>query len=69
MIERNTVGEFVAECDHCPEILETDERDFHNAVREMKNKGWVIKKIGNNFDHTCPSCAEDEASAMFNEED
>ena len=64
MIERNSVGEFVAECDHCHEILETDERDFHSAVREMKLKGWVI-----NFDHTCPACADDEIAEMFPKED
>lgn len=48
------------ECDVCGDILETDTKDFYEAIQIAKREDWLIRKIDNEWTHTCPDCAEDE---------
>jgi len=34
--------------------------DFYSSLDELKNNGWKTKKNGNDWEHFCPSCAEDK---------
>ncbi len=53
-------GEVVFNCDKCPEIVETGEEDFQEAFAGAKSEGWRAVKIGNEWEHRCPTCVEDE---------
>ncbi len=43
-------------CDHS-EQFDTD-GDFYAMIKEAKESGWVIKKDGDDWVHTCPICSE-----------
>lgn len=47
----------IFECDSCSEVLETETRDFSEALRLMRNAGWRAAKIGVDWVHTCAQCA------------
>jgi hypothetical protein len=57
MIRRDS-GELMAECDDCgsPEYAGTLE--FREFVDELKAMGWKIRKDGEEWTHTCPTCLE-----------
>ena len=52
-------GEFFVECDDCGD---TDyggtEKDFRQFVNSIKEDGWRILKIDDEWHHRCPTCAE-----------
>lgn len=55
MIHRNHQM-FEFECDDCGETLDTSETEWTEAMRVMKNAGWVSRKNGNSWEHFCPQC-------------
>ena len=70
-IERNRFGfngEITFECDSCGEEIHTDEADFQSALAVMKAEGWTSKKVGGDWEHTCPGCAADESDNELEED-
>lgn len=51
-------GKIVVECDACGETLETDTKDFSEALRIMRAADWQARKLGQDWIHTCFGCAE-----------
>jgi hypothetical protein len=58
---RNGTVEF--HCDDCSESLATHQDDFGKALAAARADGWAITKVGNDWVHTCGSCAEDHRIA------
>mgnify|MGYP001619305422 CR=1 FL=1 len=58
-IEKEAREEFTASCDHCS-YIDTFFGDFMEVIEKMKDEGWKIFKIDNDWDHSCPDCAEDD---------
>ena len=50
-------GKFQFECDGCGDVLATDERDFAEARAAFTNAGWLARKWGQDWIHSCPECA------------
>lgn len=63
-IERNAFG-FTASCDSCSHSQDIDTEFFEEAVNTIKREGWNIRRIRGAYEHSCPSCAEDETMADF----
>lgn len=62
MIERDyTFENFNVSCDHCSFEDTFDETDFMDTVQSMKESGWQIRKVNGEWDHKCPTCAEDKS--------
>ena len=62
-IERNRWGfdgEITFECDQCGEECNTEESDFHSALKKMKAEGWKAQKVGGDWEHICPGCQDDD---------
>jgi predicted RNA-binding Zn-ribbon protein involved in translation (DUF1610 family) len=57
MLDRQR-GNIVFECDVCGETLDSDTRDFGEAIRALKNESWKARKIGVDWVHACPGCGE-----------
>ena len=55
MIDRQG-GDIIFECDSCAEVLESGTSNFDSAWNAAKRIGWRVKKIGNEWVHTCPEC-------------
>lgn len=50
-------GDFVIECDDCGETFQDEDcRDFGEFMYALKSHDWKIKKVGNDWIHTCPDC-------------
>jgi hypothetical protein len=49
-------GKINIECDACGEVLDTETRDFNEALQVMRAEGWVAEKIGDDWSHYCPAC-------------
>lgn len=60
MIERVNSVCFDVSCDTCSFIDVIDAEEFSEVVAKIKSDGWRISKDGNEWTHTCPSCAEGE---------
>ena len=58
MIDQKPSGEFIMSCNRCEaeEVFETD--DFMAMVALAKAAGWKIRKDGDEWVHTCPSCGK-----------
>lgn len=61
MIERVDAGTFDVECDGCGDI-ETFAVDgeWSELMAEMKEAGWTKEKVGDDWEHYCPTCSADE---------
>lgn len=57
MIDRSG-GEITFHCDECADFIETEETNFNEALAIMKREGWKVSKIGPEWVHKCPACAE-----------
>lgn len=56
-------GFIVFQCDakRCSEIFETEEKHFEAALDLFKEEsGWAMRKIGNEWQHVCADCQENE---------
>lgn len=58
MIDRSG-GEITFHCDQCADFMETEERDWDAAQAMFRSNGWKARKIGPEWVHLCPACAED----------
>lgn len=47
------------ECDACGEVLETDTKDWTEALRIMRSSDWRANQIGKDWVHTCFGCTEE----------
>ncbi len=59
MIERED-GDVVFECDGCGARCVTDHAVFTDALDQMKDRGWRVKKFGNVWAHFCERCKDDK---------
>lgn len=51
----------IMDCDVCGQQDSTFFGDFRECIREAKEEGWKIKKIGeDDWHHTCPFCVAEE---------
>lgn len=74
MITRVKGGELKAECDgdgclvaHYGGVRPSDDGTeggrlsaFRGFVEELKGAEWLVRKVGPDWHHFCPACAEDE---------
>lgn len=45
------------ECDDCGDVLDTSATEWSDALRSLKNEGWISRKAGNNqWEHFCSAC-------------
>lgn len=49
-------GKIQFECDDCSDVLDTEESDFSDALRAMRNEGWHSEKEADDWSHYCPRC-------------
>jgi len=56
MIDRQNGGIIYVECDSCPEVLDTETKDFNEARDVMRREEWKVRKIANEWLHGCPKC-------------
>jgi hypothetical protein len=54
-------GDLVFECDRCHDTLESNDSDFGIAWSMAKREGWTVKKVFNEWQHTCPNCEMEHA--------
>ena len=55
MIDRQ-FGKVVYECDNCGDGLDTEEREFEDALSVFRAAGWLAEKVGREWVHTCGKC-------------
>lgn len=47
-------------CDNCLDTITVQGRDWREATKEIKEEGWIVKKIDDDFVHYCSQgCAND----------
>ena len=51
-------GLFEVSCDLCGDGDDFESGDFYGCVQDMKDEGWKIRKVGNDWEHICPECNE-----------
>lgn len=51
-------------CDTCGEVCETGTDEFMDALREVKDAGWKVEKLGGEWVHTCPDCQAGERAGF-----
>lgn len=57
MIEDNHDGTFEVACDYCSEDTEIDtDGDWNAMIQQLKEEGWFIRKMGNEWKHMCGDC-------------
>lgn len=55
---RTVKGELIAECTECGEEFPGGTLEWADFIADLKDKGWRIKKDGDEWIHTCPDCQE-----------
>lgn len=51
-------GELICECNECGSTEYAGTLEFMPFIDELKDKGWKIKKDGEEWTHTCPDCQD-----------
>jgi hypothetical protein len=51
-------GKINFECDGCAEVLDTETKDFDEAMRVLRGEMWDSQKIGADWAHYCSRCAD-----------
>ncbi len=51
-------GKIMIECDCCDEVFEGQNREWQTVWPIAKRDGWKSKKIGEEWVHECPRCAD-----------
>jgi hypothetical protein len=62
MIERDQFDHdvFTVSCDQCGEDQEVDSGgDWQDMINTIKDDGWTMRKIKDEWQHHCPSCTKD----------
>ena len=51
-------GQLVFECDgpKCHSFEEPETHDFREAVASLRDSGWTMEKLGEDWFHYCPQC-------------
>ena len=50
-------GKIVFCCDMCSDTIDTEEKDFAEALKIARKIGWLFMKDGGNgWAHICPTC-------------
>jgi len=49
-------GKHVFECDTCAAILDSETRDFHEALDVLNEHGWRSVRSNKEWEHRCPRC-------------
>ena len=47
---------FLCDGDRCHEFDETHCENFAGALAKAKAHGWVVRKVGDEWQHLCPDC-------------
>ena len=60
-LHRDRGTQFI-ECDICGEQIErgSDTMHFDEWIDALKHEGWRFTKHKNEWEHQCPSCAEED---------
>lgn len=51
-------GKINFECDDCGEVLDSDTKDFDDAMGVLRAEGWRSEKLGQDWSHYCPKCGK-----------
>jgi len=66
MLEKDGIT-FIAQCDFCSDVLDTDEDAYAPGISAMKRAGWkIFKKTGEWF-HKCGCCQAESAGRDFDD--
>lgn len=58
MSSERVAGSWSFTCDSCPEFIETEQRDFTDALGEAKAAGWIAYNVSGEWCHACPDCKD-----------
>ena len=58
-------GNIVFECDCCSETLDTEEKDFEDAMRTAKDNGFKAICIYGEWKHICSKECEEDLDKEF----
>ena len=50
--------EFTVVCDGCPDIYNNIAMSLSVFISDIKSRGWMCKKMGEEWTHFCPDCSE-----------
>jgi hypothetical protein len=59
MIEKIYPDKFTAICDICYENLD-EYLSYDDALKALKDEGWICRKMDGHWHHICSSCQNDE---------
>jgi hypothetical protein len=59
MTTQRIKGEIAFSCDLCPDTFESGTRDWADAWRAAKEKGWQAIRTEKGFEHVCRSCGSE----------
>lgn len=54
-------GKINFECDDCSEVLDTETRDFDDAMDKLRSEMWICRKVGKDWSHYCSDCAPEHS--------
>lgn len=49
-------GKIVFECDSCGDTLETETKEFDEALAQLRRENWKAAKFGDVWQHLCNEC-------------
>lgn len=52
-------GKISFECDGCCEVLDTNTKEFDEALERLRSEDWKCRKNGKEWSHYCPGCKAD----------
>lgn len=56
-------GKVILICDGCADSLETQTRDFHEAMGVVRQEGWTMRSNkGGVYKHYCSTCDNEEGA-------
>ena len=66
MTIQRSYGEVEFHCDArgCHEVLETEAKNFEQALEAFRQSDWQTRRDGQTFFHICPDCIEAERPAL-----
>jgi hypothetical protein len=65
MIERDSWDSDIYEvsCDYCSEDIEIDSGgDWQDMINQLKEEGWQIRKIDEEWHHACLECVRNKVA-------
>lgn len=49
-------GSIFFSCDGCCEVLDTDTKEFDEALERLRSEEWKSRRNGKEWSHYCPGC-------------